>query len=124
LGGNRRFSIKNSLAIGREAGKVRPFAMKRNLIGVLLAGIFCLSVLATAFLSFTYVRSARELQKLQHQAGLVNANRTRINALAAEAVEYSKRNPAIDPILHSLRIKPRPGSNAARPSSNPPAFTP
>jgi hypothetical protein len=91
--------------------------MKRNLIGPLLAGIFCISVLATSFLSFTYVRSARELQKLQHHASLVNANRTRINALAAEAIEYSKRNPAIDPILHSLRIKPRPGAQPAPPLS-------
>ena len=50
----------------------------------------------------------RELRTLQTQANMINNNRTMINSLANDTVEYSKKspNPAIDQILESVGLKP------------------
>jgi hypothetical protein len=45
----------------------------------------------------------------------VNRNRALFQALANDAIEYSKRNPAIDPILQSVGINPAAASSAPRP---------
>jgi hypothetical protein len=52
---------------------------------------------------------------------------TRLNAaqsLANEAIEYSKRNPAIDPILFQFELKARPVSTSAAPGPTAPAPRP
>jgi hypothetical protein len=91
--------------------------MRNNAFTQLLVGVTALSILATAGLAFYYVQTVRKLNYLQSQAAIINRNRTLVNALVMETVEYSKRNPAIDPILQSVNIKARPGA----PSSPKPA---
>ena len=50
-------------------------------------------------------RTARKLQPIMAN----NQNvQNRVNALAADVLEYSKRNPAVDPILQAVGIKPGP----------------
>ena len=52
-------------------------------------------------------------------AARINNNRALIGSLAGEALEYSKKNPAIDPILEAAGVKP-PRTNtsaAAKPGS-------
>jgi hypothetical protein len=84
--------------------------MKNNLLTNLLVGLVVLSVLATSGLAYVYVRSVQKLNQLQLQNALITRNRTLINSLANEAIEYSKRNPAIDPILQPfVDVKPKPG---------------
>ena len=62
---------------------------------------------ATAGLSLWFIQSTRKLQRMQMQVVYINRQRPSLQALAAETVEYSKRNPAIDPILQSIGFKPR-----------------
>jgi len=64
------------------------------------------SALASVGLCWGYMANARELRTLQSQTAFINNNRTLVNSLANDAVEYSKKNPAIDPILESVGIKP------------------
>jgi hypothetical protein len=94
--------------------------MRNDLLTKLLVGLVVLSVLATSGLAFLYVRSVQKMNRLQLQAALVNRNRALVNSLAAEAVEYSKRNPAIDPVLQSVGIKPKPRPAAGQPVQTPP----
>jgi hypothetical protein len=52
---------------------------------------------------------------------VINRNRALVSALAGDMVEYSRRNPAIDPILESVGIRAR--TNTA-PVSSPKRQTP
>lgn len=85
----------------------------------LLVGLVALAVLATAGLALYYVRCVQKLNGLQLQAALVNRNRALGNALANEVLEYSKRNPAIDPVLQSVGIKRSAGSTGAQAAPRP-----
>ena len=65
------------------------------------------------FLSVVYEFHVRKLRKLQPQVVNVQNNQNIINALANEALEYSKHNPAIDPILEPVGLKPGKTTSAA-----------
>jgi hypothetical protein len=79
--------------------------MKDNSFAALLIGVLALGALVTASLSFVYVTNAKKLRTLQFQAAVINQNRAIIRDLVAESVEYSKRNPAMEPIIESVGIK-------------------
>ena len=92
--------------------------MTKHLGAVLATTLFVCAVL-TAWLSVRYFFSVRELQRLQQQYAFINNTRSTVQALAQEAVEYGKRNPAIEPILQQFDLKPKaPGSGA--PAALPP----
>jgi len=65
------------------------------------------------FLSVVYEFHVRKLRKLQPQVVNVQNNQNIINALANEALEYSKHNPSIDPILEPVGLKPGKTTSAA-----------
>ena len=87
--------------------------MKSNALTSLLAGAVLVCAITMAWLSLNYFFSMAELQRLQGQYLSMNNRRTAVQSLANEAIEYSKRNPAIDPILYNFDIKMRPSTNAA-----------
>ena len=87
--------------------------MKNNPLTTILLGVLTLSALASVVLCWLYISNTRELRTLQTQATLINNNRTLINALASDTVEYSKTHPTIDPILESAGLKPGKSAPAA-----------
>jgi hypothetical protein len=91
--------------------------MKRSpLMTIMLAGATAMALLSLV-LCYYFISAARQLRSLQTQVAIVNNQRQMINILAAEGIEYSKKNPAIDPILEWIGAKPARGgaSNAAPP---------
>ena len=82
--------------------------MKNNPLTTVLLGVLTVSALLSVGFCWRYVSSTRELRTLQTQANMINNNRTMINSLANDTVEYSKKspNPAIDQILESVGLKP------------------
>ncbi len=80
--------------------------MKNSPLTTILLGVLTLSALASVVLCWLYISNTRELRSLQTQAAQINNNRTLINALANDAVEYGKTHQAIDPILQSFNLKP------------------
>lgn len=104
--------------VGRTA-KLRA-SMKSNLSCTLSLGVFLVCALYTVWLSLRLFFSAQELQQLQYTSARIDQNQEIIQALANEALEYSKKNPAIDPILRQFEIKPKTGatnSTGASPSA-------
>jgi len=93
--------------------------IKSNPVGVLLGSVFILLALGTSYLTFTYVQSLKKLQGLQAEVLVVNRNQTLLQNLAAESLEYSKRNPAIDPILQGMGIKPKGAPQTVTPTKAP-----
>jgi hypothetical protein len=82
--------------------------MGKNTTALVLVGLLLISTLFTAFFSYYAVTRNGELRRLQMQMTSINNNQTIARALANDAVEYSKRNPAIDPILQAYGVKPKP----------------
>jgi hypothetical protein len=91
--------------------------MKRSPLTTVLLVLVTISALASLVLCWMYISNTRELRNLQTQATGVNNNRSIIQALANDCVEYSKKNPAINPILEQAGVKPPSGSSPA-PASN------
>ena len=83
--------------------------MKSNLFCTLALGVFLVCVVYTLWLSAVYYSSFRKLQDLQYQYMTVEQTQAALNSLLNEAVEYSKKRPAIDPILQKF-MKPIPGA--------------
>jgi len=99
--------------------------MKSNALASLLTGAVIVCALTVAWLSIRYFFAVRDLQGLQYRYVLMNNTRTAAQNLAGEAVEYSKRNPSIDPILIQYEIKARPtNAPAANPATNRPGTRP
>ena len=87
--------------------------MKSNLLCTLSLGVFLVCAVYTIWLSFIYFISVQQLQALQDKYVRVEQTRNALSSLANEALEYSKKNPAIDPILQQFDLKPKPGSTNA-----------
>jgi hypothetical protein len=97
---------KNMLDNRDRIAKVPPTDMKNNPLTTILLGVLTISALLSVGLCWRYISNTRELHALQTQATIINNNRAVINALANDTVEYSKKNPAIEPILESVGLKP------------------
>ena len=65
----------------------------------------------SVYLCWSYNSKSRELRTMQAQVGFINYRQQVVQALLAEAMEYSKKNPAIDPILEAAGAK-MPKTNA------------
>lgn len=90
---------------------------------MILTAILAVSVLASIGLTVSWFSSTREVRRLQQMYASVQAinnSRAVLNALANDALEYSKRNPAINPILESAGIRQAaagaPAPNQPRPA--------
>ncbi len=88
--------------------------MKNSSTTAVLLGLLAVSAVASALLSAFYIGNAREFRKLNSQVMFINQRTAAISSLANDALEYSKRNPAIDPILESVGAKPKPGQAPAK----------
>jgi hypothetical protein len=84
--------------------------MKKSPFTTILMVVLVLSALLSVFLCYAYVSNTRELALLRTQVAQVNNNRALVNALANEVMEYSKKNPAVLPILESITVR---ATNAA-----------
>lgn len=84
--------------------------MKNNTLSILLLAAAAVSVLATAGLAVLQVRSLAQMQSQKLQVATVERERSTVLGLANDAAEYSKRNPAILPILEIIGVKVKPGA--------------
>jgi hypothetical protein len=91
--------------------------MKSNGTTTILNWALAVVVAATAIFGVQYFFKTREVRNLQAQMLAYQNKQVILNNLAAECLEYSKRNPAIDPILEAHNLKPK----AASPASKSPA---
>lgn len=82
-----------------------PRMNKTPLTTILLAVLF-ISTLLSIGLCYLCTRNAMRLVELQTQVAAAQNRGSFIAALAKDVVEYSSRNPAIDPILEAAGIKP------------------
>jgi hypothetical protein len=92
--------------------------IKSNPLAVLLVTVLFLSALVSSWCSVRWFFGAKELQSMEYQFQSLNRISAAMQSLANDAMEYSRRNPAIDPVLAQFDLKPRPG--APPPVTQPP----
>ena|ERR1043165_5473672 len=97
----------------------RIITMKNSPLAPLLVAVLLVIGAGTVLCTLRYYFALKELQRLQIDYSKMTARRNMVQALANEAVEYSKTNPAIDPILFEFDLKPKPaGSAPAQPKNS------
>lgn len=97
--------------------------IKSNPVAVILVSVLFISALASCWFSLWWFLATRELQGIEFQnQSLVRISQA-MQSLANDAVEYGRRNPAIDPVLVQFELKPRTGPAAGQPAAAP-ATTP
>ena len=79
--------------------------MKNNPLTTILLAALAISAIWSAILCVQLIRNSGEMRAMQGQLMFINNRQTADTAVLNEAVEYSKKNPAIDPILEALGIK-------------------
>jgi len=86
--------------------------MNRDPVTTAIAVILLLSVTATAGLCYWFLQCTRQHQIAQAEWNRLNRNRALLQQMAVETVEYSKKNPAIVPLLESLGVRGRMDTNS------------
>ena len=93
---------------------------KKDSFAVLLVGLLFVSAIVSLVLAVWYGFNVRDLRRLQPQTAASQARLNLAQALLSDMLEYSKRNPAIDPLLQSLNLK----TNMALPPTTPKPASP
>jgi hypothetical protein len=81
--------------------------MKNNGTTTILNWALAISVVALAVFAVQYFFKTREVRNLQSKIVEYQNKQQFLNSLIADCMEYSKRNPAIDPILEANNLKPK-----------------
>ena len=122
---------KNTMDNGIGAATMRHAMSKKiTLTGVLvvflcLFTVFNVALCARYGLTMAYYRQLQiRVGQLQVENALVARNRALIHAVASDALEYSKKNPAIDPLLEQLGLKGKGATGAAPAAATAPAIKP
>ncbi len=99
--------------------KFSRMSFEKNRLPLILTALLFISAAVSAGYSIAYVGKATELRGLQGQAAAIENNRVLVRSLANDAVEYSRRNPAINPILQSfgLNVSTAPAAAPASPKA-------
>jgi hypothetical protein len=59
----------------------------------------------SAYFCYLQLKLTRDARALNAHLSVINAERVGFQALINDCMEYSKKNPAIDPILKSVGLK-------------------
>src|SRR5262245_2684945 len=81
-----------------------PAMTKNQIIGGLIGVLFVLAAVNAAF-ARRYASAMNNLRQMQVQVNAQNARVNLLQSLVNDTMEYSRRNPAIDPVLQSLGLK-------------------
>lgn len=90
--------------------------MKSNLLVTILNWILATSLILSLIFSYQFFKRTRELRTetltLQQEQVRFQQNIGSMNMLINDLVEYSKKNPKINPILESIGIGKQPSATA------------
>ena len=90
--------------------------IKSNPVAVVLVSVLFVSALASCWFSLWWFLATRELQGIEFQnQSLVRISQA-MQSLTNDAVEYGRKNPAIEPVLVQFELKPRTAPAAGQPA--------
>lgn len=80
--------------------------MKSNGLTTILNGALAVCLVASVILCVQFVFLSRDVRQLNTQLAGINAWNNGVQTFVMECAEYSKKNPAILPILETIGVKP------------------
>jgi len=89
--------------------------MKTSPFETCLLAVLALSAVLSAISCYAYVGNTRTLRSLQTNLNIITQKNKALEGLAGEALEYSKRNPSIDPILEWAKLKRKTSETSTNP---------
>lgn len=84
--------------------------MKSNGLTTILNGALAVCLLASVILCVQFVFLSRDVRQLNAQLAGINAWNNGVQTFVMECAEYSKKNPAILPILKTIGVEPNPAA--------------
>jgi hypothetical protein len=87
--------------------------MKNDALTTVLNWILAVSLVLSAVYCLQFFFRTRELRSLQSQKARYDATHAGLNLLVNETIEYSKRNPDINPLLEAIGAKSKTAPAAA-----------
>ncbi len=93
--------------------------MRNSSSTTVLLGLLVISALLSIGMFWGLILKENQLRDVRLAATRINNNRALLGPLANDVLEYSKKNPAIDPILEAAGFKPTKtnASTGAKPAS-------
>jgi len=91
--------------------------MKSNMANMVLTVALAISLLLSVVFCLQFMFRVREYRSISAQINLVNAERARIQQLAAECLQYSEKNPAINPLLEVVGLKAKTPAAGTKPGA-------
>ncbi|HWX18434.1 MAG TPA: hypothetical protein VN578_00880 [Candidatus Binatia bacterium] len=79
--------------------------MKKSPLATILLTVLAIISLWSVLQCWSFISKSRELRLLQTKLNFINYRQAGINALAGDAVAYSREHHEIDPILESMGLK-------------------
>jgi len=101
----------------RPVSKVPSTDMKSNSFTALLVALLLFSSLVAAVQVLRLSFATRDLRRIQSKLIENSSHLNLTQALLNDTLEYSKHNPAIDPLLQSMIFKTNASAGTARPQS-------
>jgi hypothetical protein len=80
--------------------------MNKNLLTTFLLAALVISALASIGLCYLCTRNAMRLVEIQQQVAFAQTRSAFISSLVKDVMDYSSKNPAINPILEAAGIQP------------------
>ena len=93
--------------------------MKSNASNTILTGLLGINLVLSAVFCFRAVTATRDLRRLSFETRAIQFEQSRFQQMANECNAYSEKNPAIIPLLESVKFNPpktAPG-NTAKPAT-------
>ncbi|MFO1477267.1 MAG: hypothetical protein U1F98_11510 [Verrucomicrobiota bacterium] len=91
--------------------------MKNDLKSTILLWVLGTSIVLSAWFGFQFFSKTRQMPPLEAEIQTYQNNHAFLNVLVGDVVEYSKRDPSIDPILIEAGVKQGKTAPAAKPSA-------
>ena len=80
--------------------------MKSNVTNSFLSILMVVSIALSIVFCLQYTFKSHEIRSLSAEVNRINMMRGTLQALATDCVAYSEKNPAINPILEQVGLKP------------------
>jgi hypothetical protein len=96
--------------------------MKSNPLTAALVAVLAVCAIATVVLSATFTLKLRKLGTVQARLMQINNVNGFLRSLSADSLEYSKKNPAINPLLQNFGVispEPKPAASPAPSTAKP-----
>jgi hypothetical protein len=87
--------------------------MKRQPLVLTLMAVLFINAVAAPCMSLRFIQITREINRLKSQYNVVTGKTQLLQQLLSEALDYSRKDPTIDPLLEKIGVKPKPTPPAA-----------